>query len=331
MAFPTSPTNGQTSTQNGILYTYASATDSWTRSPITLSNYVSNGNSNVNILTSNGNITMSVGGTSNIVNITSTGINIAGYANLSTGNLTANYITGTLTTGSQPNITSTGTLTSLTVTGVVTATAGGVKVGNIQDTSGTNTIQLSSGSITVTGNITAGGGGSGNVTATYFIGNGSQLTGLPASYSNTNVAAYLPTYTGNFTAGNVTGVTLVSATNLTGTLTTGAQPNITSTGTLTSVTVTANVTAGNIKSDNLLYANGTAWSLGSGLTFTANTTPPATGNVAGDQWLNTSANVLYEYINDGTGNYWIDVQTPTISSSSVTSTDSLSPFLLMGA
>ena len=31
MAFPTSPTNGQTSSVNNILYTYASATRSWTR------------------------------------------------------------------------------------------------------------------------------------------------------------------------------------------------------------------------------------------------------------------------------------------------------------
>jgi hypothetical protein len=42
----------------------------------------------------------------------------------------------------------------------------------------------------------------GNVRANYFIGNGSQLTGLPASYTDANVAAYLPTYTGNLTAGN---------------------------------------------------------------------------------------------------------------------------------
>ena len=44
---------------------------------------------------------------------------------------------------------------------------------------------------------------SGNVSANYFIGNGSQLTGLPASYGNANVAAYLPTYTGNISAGNI--------------------------------------------------------------------------------------------------------------------------------
>ena len=37
----------------------------------------------------------------------------------------------------------------------------------------------------------------GNVTARYILGSGQFLTGLPASYSNVQVAAYLPTYTGN--------------------------------------------------------------------------------------------------------------------------------------
>ncbi len=43
----------------------------------------------------------------------------------------------------------------------------------------------------------------GNVTADYFVGNGSQLTGIAANYSNTNVASYLTTYTGNIAAGNI--------------------------------------------------------------------------------------------------------------------------------
>lgn len=117
----------------------------------------------------------------------------------------ANYsaYTGSVTNPSQGNITTVGTLSSLTVSGLVTATAGGIKVGNLQDTSGTNTIQLTNSDILVTGNISAGSGGTGNVTATYFIGNGSQLTGLPATYANSNVANYLPTYTGNLSPSNL--------------------------------------------------------------------------------------------------------------------------------
>jgi hypothetical protein len=45
----------------------------------------------------------------------------------------------------------------------------------------------------------------GNVTGAYILGDGSQLTNLPVqpgTYSNANVAAYLPTYTGNVTAAN---------------------------------------------------------------------------------------------------------------------------------
>ncbi len=43
----------------------------------------------------------------------------------------------------------------------------------------------------------------GNITAPYFIGNGSQLTGIVSSYGNANVAEYLPTYNGNINAGNI--------------------------------------------------------------------------------------------------------------------------------
>ena len=57
---------------------------------------------------------------------------------------------------------------------------------------------LTGGNITVANNIVA----SGNITGSYFIGNGALLTGIAASsnYGNANVAAYLPTYTGNIAA-----------------------------------------------------------------------------------------------------------------------------------
>ena len=48
---------------------------------------------------------------------------------------------------------------------------------------------ISAGNILTAGLVSA----TGNVTGNYFIGNGSQLTGLPASYGNANVEAYLPT------------------------------------------------------------------------------------------------------------------------------------------
>lgn len=51
--------------------------------------------------------------------------------------------------------------------------------------------------------------------------------------------------------GNLTGGNLVSANYFTGTLTTGAQPNITSVGTLSTLTVTANANSGNIYTGNL--------------------------------------------------------------------------------
>jgi hypothetical protein len=54
----------------------------------------------------------------------------------------------------------------------------------------------------------------GNISAAYIIGNGSQLTGLPAGYANANVATYLPTYTGtlggNLAAANLTGIVSIA-------------------------------------------------------------------------------------------------------------------------
>jgi hypothetical protein len=69
--------------------------------------------------------------------------------------------------------------------------------------------------LTVAGNITATGfvSAAGNVTGNYIIGNGSQLTGLPAGYANSNVVSYgevgwagniIPSANATYSLGNVT-------------------------------------------------------------------------------------------------------------------------------
>ena len=93
---------------------------------------ISNGNSNVNIATSNGNITAGVNGVANVVTISSTGLTVAG--NITATNFVGNFsgnasnanfanTAGTVTASAQPNITSVGTLVSLEVSGNVTANA----------------------------------------------------------------------------------------------------------------------------------------------------------------------------------------------------------------
>lgn len=77
--------------------------------------------------------------------------------------------------------------------------------------------------------------------------------------------------------------------------------------------------AGNVYANVFYTADGIRWAGngavfasggggGTGTTYTANTAPPTSGNVAGDMWYNTGTDILYEYLNDGTSNYWVDVQ-----------------------
>ena len=129
------------------------------------------------------------------------------------------------------------------------------------------------GQANITGNVTAGNVITvGNVTANYFIGNGSQLTGLPATYANSDVANFLAAFgsnsistTGNVTAGYFMGngalLTSITGANVTGVVanaayannaglsqfvTGNAQANITSLGTLTSLSVSGNTALGNV-------------------------------------------------------------------------------------
>jgi hypothetical protein len=100
-------------------------------------------------------------------------------------------LTGTISTAAQTNITSLGTLTSLAVGGTITATT--LNAGTIGN----------SGAQITGGNIFANAGGV--YAGSYYWANGASFSGSgTSSYSNTDVAGYLPTYTGNLKAGNLT-------------------------------------------------------------------------------------------------------------------------------
>ena len=115
----------------------------------------------------------------------------------------------------------------------------------------------------ITGNIATGN---------YFIGNGAFLTGIAAGYSNTDVANYLPTYTGN----------LVS---LTGPVT----------------------TTGNITANNVLFGTGVVSGTGTVYAATVSTTgnvnsgflstgPASVGNLISGGFVSATGNITGSYI-----------------------------------
>jgi hypothetical protein len=165
------------------------------------------------------------------------------------GNVEATTISGNLTTASQANITTVGTLGSLSVTGNVTP-------GNV---SGANTLAgnylvSNSGCVTIgSATIAVTGNNAGIFASLVDDINLGLVSNITMGGTTANV-----TVQGNLIANNNISVTgNVSANLVTGTLTTNAQPNVTSVGTLTSLNVTGNVTS-NIANANTVITNSIA-------------------------------------------------------------------------
>ena len=143
----------------------------------------------------------------------------------------------------------TGAISTINTTaGIIAAGAINTSINNNQGTANFGNIVVRSGLPSIGSNVGAlkvigGTGISGNlnvgdlISATGNIIGGNVLTGG------------LISATGNVIGGNLSG------TSIAGTLTTAAQTNITSVGTLDSVTVTANITSGNASLGNLATAN----------------------------------------------------------------------------
>lgn len=214
--------------------------------------------------------------------------NISGINSLSATNLVASTITGTLQTASQTNITQVGTLSSLTISGNT----------NIQGHNGTTTglalngslVLASASEINVLNSVTAGTASNGkalvlnslrNITNINSISSNDIIVSNNLSYKGTVISSngeqlnYVDVVAGTASAGkslvvdssrNISNINSISsstlsATTLTGTLSTAAQPNITSLGTITSLNLSGSISnvvnismTGNITGSNSISA-----------------------------------------------------------------------------
>lgn len=217
---------------------------------------------------SNGNIRFngSLSGTGAASNIVITG-------NINAGNyVEANYLVGIVATANQPNITSLGNLTSLTVIGNSNlGNAGNVKIlgGNanyVLSTDGTGNLSWV---VQASSNVTPPGGSNtqiqfndngvfgGDNTLTWnkntnylFVGGAANFSGLitaPTFYSNT------ATGTAPFTVNSTTPVANLGVATA-ATVRNASQPNITSVGTLTALTVSGNINTSNLSVTNTFNA-----------------------------------------------------------------------------
>ena len=249
------------------------------------------GNVNVSANVTTGNVSgttgafTNVGGTLTTVaqnNITSVGTlsSLAVTGNITSGNLSGTSIVGTLTTVAQNNITSVGTLTSLGVTGNITS--GNLSGTNIAGTLTTaaQTNITSVGTLTslgVTGNITTGNANaSGNISASFFLGDGSLLTnvvsvGASAIVNGTSNIAF--TGSGGNATINIGGTANIGVWATTGVYITGlgnATGNLNGANLTTPGVVTA---TGNLNGNNATITNAVVAATGA---FTGNVT---TGNI----------------------------------------------------
>jgi hypothetical protein len=269
-----------------------------------------------------------VSGAVNLASYATTANAVAG-ANVS-GVVSSATIAETVTTAAQPNITSVGTLSSLSVAGDVvggnlmpavdnTGVVGNaaltwsngqfsnltvdstlnvrsaidladsdiLRFGSSDDTQlfydGTNNtmemeLEAAAASFIITDNGTTRftfTKASGDLAATSFTGSGSGLTSIPGA--------------------NVTG-TVASATTA-DTVTTAAQPNVTSVGTLSSLSVSGNANIGNLGTDGLITATGniTGGNIVTGGLITA------TGNITGGNLKTTGVTITTNTVS-ATGN-----------------------------
>ena len=264
-------------------------------------NFTGNGVSVSNLGTSGANIVISGSSGSNYSNSNVSAFLAAFGSNtvLTTGNITGGYFigNGSQLTGLPATYGNANVVANLAALGTnPVSTTGNVTAGNVLTSAeviASGVIQTGTGfstggylsvngatdlhNTTVTGNLSA----TGNITGSYVLGNGSQLTGLPATYGNANVVANLAALgsnpvstTGNITGGFIFG-NISQATGLPATYgNANVVANLAALGS-NPVSTTGNITGGNLNSPTLnnsgnisVVASGNTWTFGTNGTTT---------------------------------------------------------------
>jgi hypothetical protein len=178
--------------------------------------------------------------------IISTGVSQFNSLNAIAINVYGGGITGTLQTNAQPNINSVGTLNGLTVVGSTSFTGNTSMAGNLAVNTGS--IYVTGGMLYINGDPVATAsqafhGGNIYLDSVFSSGTSSTdiYTGAAKVYGGLGV-------TGNVNVGGQIQAPTIIGTNITGTLTTAAQPNITTVGTLGNLLVSNAISGSTVSS-----------------------------------------------------------------------------------
>jgi hypothetical protein len=247
--------------------------------------------------------------------VTNSNLVVQSYANVSVGNVllinnAGIYVDGTLGSSGQV-LQSDG---SKTYWGPPGGFTGGAVPNQTTFASNVVVSNTTSSTSNVTGALVVLGGagiqGNAYVDAIYtrdgilWAGNGVAFTSgsTGSTYGNANVSAYL-TLGANIGSGSTTSNLVAAATTTSISTTTGALVVRGGAG------IAGNVYIGSTADQTVLLKSFPKWAdntVRQTTQFTTSTTTP-TNPIVGDQWYDSSTDIVYEYINDGTNNIWVDI------------------------
>jgi len=249
---------------------------------------IQNGTSNVRVVSSGGNVAVSIGGTSNVAVYATTGEYVTGLISAS-GNITGgNLLTGGLIS-STGNITSAANVAGANVisTGLVTATGNIVTTANVSGGNVLSSALIQGVTLSASGNVNGA-----NITTAGLISATGNITGSNILTGGLVSATGNITSAANIAGGNAIITTLVQGTTL------SATGNVNTVGIVGTgnISTTGNISGGNLLAAGLSLSSNvlSAINLTSTIITTANITggnlSVGTGTITGGNIVNSNAN-----------------------------------------